>query len=227
MNYPRFIDLAYLPIREDSLDINIEELNYAYDFACRHKFRGFCTYPQYISFLSTNRYTAKLIPVVDFPNGEMSPEEKMFDVGRSYEICKRGYSSEVDVVLNPNTKVAIEDFWSLALGKINDKMNVKPIIGLGFRKQEEILGLLEEFHEFPDQLSYIKTNTGKEGTISFNDKLALVKWLRSKTELPLKVSGGVETKEQIDAYRKVAGTDLLFGMGFSKAITFVETIAND
>jgi deoxyribose-phosphate aldolase len=230
-NLIKKIEVAYLPtLQHDSLldDVNLQELNEAYKFSVKYKFRSFCTYLYLIPFVKSSG-NIRFCPVISFPEGTDNSQTKLFDAGRAYELCKTSLSSEIDVVLHPELGQAIEDLHSFDIAKINDKMGIKYILELGHRKQSDIVGLLNLFHHKSlnkYSCRYVKTNTGKKGEISFKDKLNLVEWLRGHTDIPIKVSGNVNSFSEMDEYIKVAGNNTIFGVSYNK-ITGWEEFQNE
>ncbi len=218
------IDVTYLPITTPETmldDIDLNTLNQAYQYCIEYKARSFCTYPSLIPFIESKNYITPLCAVVDFPDGTETPEYKIRQAAQAYEICKKSSSSELDIVLNPCLSMAIEDLLCLEIAKFYKDIKIKYILELGVRPNDEI----EEILRFFDPLTvgtslihtnYIKTNTGRKNKPSFNEKIKQVEWLRSKTDLPMKIAGGISSWNEIEAYEREISGEKIYGVSFDK-----------
>lgn len=219
------VDLTYLPVCKEGetfLDaVDLSELNKAYDFACMYKARAFCTYDFLLPYIEHETKHVAICSVIDFPDGTSEPEKKVFQAGQAYEASKKFISSEIDVVLNPSSvEAACNDLYALMTAGVNEKIGVKLIIELGVRSSGDIKEILKcfnpEYSKPAFVCKYIKTNTGRKNNPKFEDKLEQVKWLRNNTELPLKISGGISSWEEIEKYEKAIRGKKIYGVGYQK-----------
>lgn len=212
------IEIAYLPDLKDEQEIldiaDLRILNEAYQWSMDHKVRSFCTYLGLIPYIQAKNYITRLVPVIDFPNGDSNTENKIFMAGISYDACKKSSASEIDVVLNSDLELAIKDLAQFTKSKTNKFIPIKYIIELGIRSKDDIKSLLIYLSGY--NCKFIKTNTGKKNSMCFAEKLELVRWLRDETDLPIKVSGGVNSFKEMEEYIKVAGDNTIFGVSYEK-----------
>lgn len=222
------IEVAYLPdIKTDLMDdVDLNVLNAAYAFANTHKCRAFCTYLPLIPLIESKNYVTRLVPVIDFPSGEtLNAEQKIFECGRAYEVCKKASSSEVDIVLPSNSADAVHELIKISDAKVNSRIGVKYIIELCNRNKDYVKDVLTWL--CAENCTYVKTNTGKLAKILFEEKLEAVRWMRDLTTLPFKISGGVDSNEHIEKYLEAAGPDTIFGVGYQKLKEWKEFNAED
>lgn len=209
------IDLAYLPdiTQETMLDvIDLNELNSAYKFAYEHKFRSFCTYAELFPFIECSHYTVPFCSVISFPEGTLNSFRKLFELGRIYEIGKKASGSEADIVLDPNLGFAINNI--LDITPFKELINIKFILEIETRSKEDVEKLTKVMNLH--RPSFIKTSTGKRGSMSFEEKLELTKYLKSLTDLPIKYSGGIKTFDQISRIDDGLKDDrTIFGVSYS------------
>lgn len=209
-------EVAYLPDIKTSLldDCDLSELNRAYDFCCEKKTRAFCTYLDLIPCIQHDHYPVRLVPVIDFPRGYSNREEKIFEAGRAYELCKKASASEIDVVLGNHAVLDIEAFNSSMLW---NRIGIKYILEIGciHRDIDDIRYIVQTLNEHKDKFKYIKTNTGKN---AFDEKkrIELLKFVRTLTDAPIKISGGITSFEMMKTYKKLLGKDTIFGVSYSK-----------
>lgn len=216
------IDVTYLPnyITDDIMsEVNLEELNEAYDYAKEHKARAFCTYRFLIPYLHDSECPIRLCSVIDFPHGTAPLECKLFEAGKAAEIGKRASSFELDICLHPETNLAISDVLQFDTA-VAPYIPIKYIIELGVRGQESIKQILSLFdsdavNKIPCVCRYIKTNTGRKDNLSVYQKKENLKWLRNNTDLPIKVASGV-VLEDIEAYEKICGPKTIYGISYSR-----------
>jgi len=215
------VDVAYLPTRShdpyqflDDVDLNV--LNEGYEWCNNVGARSYCTYLDLVSLIESSSYRTKLCTVIDFPDGDAQSEEKIFEAGRAFEICKKASCAELDVVLNMSTMGAIDDFRKFIYSHVDRLIGVKYIVELGHRNEENLDKLLRIFNLYEDNIKFIKTNTGKLEKIDHGVRVKLVQDLRSKTKIPIKVSGGISSWQEMIDYINVAGEDTIFGVSYEK-----------
>lgn len=221
MNVAQSSEIAYLPNLENiEDDLNIQMLNDAYAFCIKHRVRSFVTYTSFIPFIQSKNYQVRLCAVIDFPNGTKRSEEKLFEAGRAYELCKKSSASEIDVVLNPIADSALDNICSFAFAKINNRIGVKYIFEISKNRMSDVIWILNHLNNdggLNDSFKMIKTNTGKKENIPFEDKLEMCKQIRKVSKKQIKVSGGVKESE-ISTYKKELGENTVFGVSYEKAL---------
>jgi len=215
------VDVAYLPDHSsdpfDFLDaVDLNELNYGYQFCITHGARSYCTYPSLINCIESPNYITRLCAVIDFPTGKSTAEEKIFQAGRAFEMCRKSSSSEIDVVLHSSVIGAKEDVDLFRYAQVHKSIGVKFIIELGNRTWTDTKEVVKHLNSRPNAIKFIKTNTGKSEAITFNKKLQLVGEIRELTNIPIKVSGGVSNWQEMQDYINIAGEDTIFGVSYSK-----------
>lgn len=213
----KIIDATYLPRYTDYNPItildetNLTELRESFQFACRHRFRSFCTYPFLAPMIQASVCPITLSLVEDFPLGDKGYIEKIADIGELRNIGKMSSRYEIDWVLSPSYHNACTELDLIKKGHFHRSANFKIIVELGTRPMQDIIYMLPEL----EQMAYIKTNTGRDRNIDFKEKIELVKLLRTHTKHPLKISGSIKSPEQIEAYFDIAGEKTIFGVSIS------------
>lgn len=217
------VDVTYLPqIKDEMDDVDLIELQRAHDFAENHKARSLCTYPFLIPFLNREIYTIPICSVIDFPNGEDTIYNKVFQAGQIYELCKKSIKCELDIVLNPIMEKACNEIEIFA--ELSQKYNIitKFIIELSVRKDRDIRKICETLvfgklssHSYDKII--VKTNTGRKNNPTFQEKLSQVKWLNDELIrfYPIKIAGGINSWEEIKTYNKEIPNSI-YGVSFSK-----------
>lgn len=229
----RRIEVTYLPHIKNAMDdVDLNELNEGYRFAIKCHAKSFATYSFLIPFLDEFIYDGEvpICGVVDFPYGTSSSEQKLIEAAFVVERAKKlSSASSVDIVLNPKSyNAALNDILCFSSGKLDSIINIKPIIELGVRPEKDIKELIKILDTEHSQLSlpilkirYLKTNTGRMNSPTFEEKMQQVKWLRRHTTLPLKISGGINTLKEIQQYEQEIEGSNIYGVGYNKVKTWV------
>lgn len=215
IKYLKRIDVAYLPNLKDNIFEHEYDVNKAYEFTTKYQCRAFCTHFELLPLIQNIQPNVKMSCVIDFPKGCSPTFWKIFMAGRAFELLRHSNQSEIDVVLHPETNpYAMEDLMYFTLSHMHDYFGIKYIVELGLRPKDEVRKLVHLIDTYKSG-KYIKTNTGKMGSITFEEKLGLVGWLYKQTKIPIKVSGGV-TLDHIDKYTHVTNKHTIFGMSYDR-----------
>lgn len=215
----RIIDATYLPVytSDDPITIldetNLDELRDSFKFACRHKFRSFCTYPFLIPMIQSTVCPITLSIVENFPAGSKNTIRKIIDIGDIREKARAASRFEIDWVLNPFCHRAIREIDLINESEVWKDINFKFILSIEDRTRPDVLTLIRKLNEFE---CTIKTSTGRESNKwTFKQKLDYVHWMRLQTKHPFKISGGIKMAEEIEQYKTAAGPDTIFGVSIN------------
>lgn len=195
------------------------------DAACKYGVRGVCSNLEFFGKPLICECSVLFIAVIDFPYGNGGIEIKKQEA----ELAKYMGINEVDVVININAlkrndyKI-VEDELRVVTEIFGKKTKV--ILETGAMSKPQLqLHMACEIANFVGA-GWVKTSTGFNFNIGFNEKLQHVKILKEiiqsqSYDLKIKMSGGLETLEQLEKGIE-AGADI-FGISWQKAITILET----
>lgn len=212
MNYEKMIDHTIL-----KADATKEMVNKIVVEALEHNFASVCINPTWVKYASEMLKNSDVMvcTVIGFPLGANTSKVKAFETKDAIE----NGADEIDMVINIG---ALKDKdYDLVLNDIkavveaSDGKTVKVIIETCLLTKEEIVKACELSKEA--KATFVKTSTGFSTGGALKEDVALMK-ATVKDELEVKASGGVRTKEDMDAMIEAGATRI----GTSNGITIVQ-----
>lgn len=201
-------------------DATKEELIQLFEEAKKYSFKGVCINPCNVKLASEYLKDSKItiVTVVGFPLGASLTETKVFETQKAIE---HG-ADEIDMVISVQ---AIKDKdYDYVLNDIQEvkkaagKHNLKVIIETDLLTQEEIKKCCELVKN--GNADFIKTSTGfvKNGIGAKVEDIELMHQCLKGTNLQIKASGGIKTREQAIALIEAGATRL----GTSSGVKLLE-----
>ncbi|OWK26801.1 MAG: deoxyribose-phosphate aldolase [Parcubacteria group bacterium GW2011_GWA2_38_13b] len=229
-NWAKLIDFTYLKDKND-----ISAISDFIETANKYGSRGICSWLDVFDSRNLSAVLAEkisdlkkngilLIGVVNFPDGKNDANL----IGREAEAAKKLGLDEIDTVLNAEAfnkgdyeKVKKE---ILAASHLFPK-KTKLILETGVLREKNFSKAVEIANE--TNISFVKTSTGFNHNISFEEKIRHVEILadiirKNNYNLKIKMSGGLENLEQLMRGRE-AGADI-FGISYQKAVSIINSI---
>lgn len=192
--------------------------------AVKHHVAAVCVYPEWVARcveLLMDNSGVKVASVVNFPHGDDTLQETLSVI----EKLKKDGADEVDVVLpyhrwlNGDREYA-KKFISFCKECCGNKVLLKCILETGELKEAALIydASLDALTHGAD---FIKTSTGKTSVSATYDAASvMIKAIKDYGVVGkgIKVSGGIKTKEQAEAYIKIAAD--IMGDEFIRPSTF-------
>ncbi len=187
-------------------DATKEQIKTLIDEAKENNFFGVCVNPDYVKYAKEllKNTDIKLVTVVNFPLGKAGADVTSYQIK---EVIKNG-ADEVDTVINVSD-IKNKDFDKIKreISKLKASCgnhNLKVILETDLLTDEEILLASRTCKNAG--ADFIKTSTGfvKNGTGATVNAVKIMK----STDMNVKASGGIKTKEQATALIEAGATRL-------------------
>ena len=217
----QYLDSTYLKTGEqadisdeDNRNVVIKTIQEAID----NNFKLVMIRPEFVStareMIDNNNSNVMIGTVIDFPGGGGSTSDKVSEAQEAIQngVDELDYVADYRAFQQGNIEKVTEDILAGTKVGLSEGKMVKWIIETGALSKEEIEGITslisnEVMDNFPGQSKnvFIKTSTGfYKGTGATVDDVTLMKSVSG--ELPVKASGGVYNRQDLDNMVKAGAT---------------------
>lgn len=179
-------------------DAKKEELIKLFEEAKQYKFKGICVNSAYVAFAKEHLKGTdiKIVTVVGFPLGACLSEAKAFEAKRAIELG----ADEIDMVINVQSLKDKDYIYTQkdieTVKHACEDIPLKVIIETDLLTKEEIIKACEII--INAKADFAKTSTGfvKNGVGAKVEDVKLMKEVLKGTNIQIKASGGIKTREQ-------------------------------
>ncbi len=195
--------------------------------AVKYGFASFCTYPCFISVAKQENAKLHLASVVDFPHGMSTTESRIKEI----EFSVKEGADEIDIVINisllKNDIGGFRTDLDLIMERMDEigSLSLKVILETTYLTTEEIKKATEIIVELANVYSllhvFVKTSTGfalcenspvvEKRSDKFKgarvEDIKLIYSITKGTNVGIKPSGGISTKEDVEKFVSVIGYD--------------------